>query len=494
MKRVKSLRVIATIVILMAIASGVAMASERVEPAKPGVAVEPNQVLFGVASVAGDLVLSVSGPRGILTQQKFKVGTKPTISIVDQNGNTLPDGRYKYEIKLIPHVDDETAAILKVARESGDTGAVYRLRAENRIPSSGLVTSGSLSVVNGAFVAPDQKEPTEDSSAAQGLDSLAKDVLHYDDAIITGSLCIGFDCANGESFGYDTLKLKENNLRLFFEDTSAGSFPTGDWRIRINDTTSGGGSYFAVEDGTNGRTPFRIETGSPNHSLYVEDYGRVGLGTSIPYVELHIVDGDSPTIRLDQDGSSGWTAQRWDIAGNETNFFIRDVTNGSKLPFRIFPGSESQSLEIKPTGVEVNVAFSAVSDVNKKTGLTPVDPTGTLEKVAALPVTTWSFKTDPAGATHLGPTAQDFYQIFDLGSDDRHIAPLDVAGVALAAIQGLNNKLEATDDSIQRDAEILKSENAVLKSRLAEVEKQNAELEDRLAELERLLGSKSHPI
>ena len=77
---------------------------------------------------------------------------------------------------------------------------------------------------------------------------------------------------------------------------------------------------------------------------------RVGLGTSIPYVELHIVDGDSPTIRLDQDGSSGWTAQRWDLCGNETNFFIRDVTNGSKLCFRIQPNTPSNTLCMRSTG------------------------------------------------------------------------------------------------------------------------------------------------
>jgi hypothetical protein len=208
-------------------------------------------------------------------------------------------------------------------------------------PSRALRQTGSFSVENGSIVTP--------NGAQEGL-SRTQDILHYDDVIITGSLCVGWDCVNGESFGYDTVKLKENNLRLYFEDTSAGSFPSGDWRIRINDTTSGGASYFAIEDGTNGRTPFRIETGAPTHSLYVEDYGRVGLGTSIPYVELHIVDGDSPTIRLDQDGSSGWTAQRWDLCGNETNFFIRDVTNGSKLCFRIQPNTPSSTLNLKSNG------------------------------------------------------------------------------------------------------------------------------------------------
>jgi hypothetical protein len=143
----------------------------------------------------------------------------------------------------------------------------------------------------------------------------------------------------------------------------------------------------------------------------------------------------------------------------------------------------SGNLLVTPTNVEVNVAFSAVSDVNKKTGLTPVDPSDTLEKVADLPVTTWSFKDDPSATTHLGPTAQDFYQLFELGSDDRHIAPLDVAGVALAAIQGLNAKAEVSEAK----QESLEIENAILTRRLAEVEKQNAEIKDRLAKLESLL-------
>ena len=176
------------------------------------------------------------------------------------------------------------------------------------------------------------------------------DVLHYDDVITTGSHCVGFDCANGESFGYDTIKLKENNLQFFFDDTSTGSFPANDWRIVINDTTSGGANYFAIQDATNSRTPFKIEANAPANSLYVEDYGRVGLGTAIPYVELHIVDGDSPTVRLDQDGSSGWAAQSWDVCGNETNFFIRDVTNGSKLCFRIQPNTPSNTLCLRNTG------------------------------------------------------------------------------------------------------------------------------------------------
>jgi Chaperone of endosialidase len=63
-----------------------------------------------------------------------------------------------------------------------------------------------------------------------------------------------------------------------------------------------------------------------------------------------VADGDSPTMRLEQNGSSGFTPQTWDVAGNETNFFIRDATNGSKLPFKIKPGAPTNSLFVAANG------------------------------------------------------------------------------------------------------------------------------------------------
>jgi hypothetical protein len=277
----------------------------------------------------------VSGPDGYLTEKVFKPGE----TAIFETAN-LDQGLYKYEAWPLPVVTPEVRAIMDKARQAGDLGAIEKLVAEGKLPGERSVKSGTFRIQGKGSVV-DSTVPEEHST---------KDVLHYDDVIITGSLCVGFDCANGESFGYSTIKLKENNLQLHFEDTSVGSFPTGDWKIQINDTTSGGASYFTVWDINGGRRVATFEAGAPSHSLYVEDYGRVGLGTSIPYVELHIVDGDSPTIRLDQDGSSGWTAQRWDLCGNETNFFIRDVTNGSKLCFRIQPNTPSNTLCMRSTG------------------------------------------------------------------------------------------------------------------------------------------------
>lgn len=181
-----------------------------------------------------------------------------------------------------------------------------------------------------------------------GLGSIAAaDQVFLDDVIVNGSLCVGLDCVNGESFGFDTIRLKENNLRIKFQDTStSASFPSNDWQLTANDSSNGGANKFSIDDVSGSKTPFTVEAGAPSHSLYVDDGGRIGLGTSTPVVEIHSKDGDTPTLRLEQDGSSGFTAQTWDMAGNEANFFIRDATNGSQLPFRIQTGADTNSLYI----------------------------------------------------------------------------------------------------------------------------------------------------
>ncbi|WP_135507065.1 hypothetical protein [Roseovarius aestuariivivens] len=171
------------------------------------------------------------------------------------------------------------------------------------------------------------------------------------DVEIRGSLCVGTDCSFSENFGFDTLRLKENNLRVHFNDTSSsGSFPNVDWRITINDSNNGGGNYFRIDSADNNASPFQIDYGAPNNSLRVDANGDIGIGVDNPVTEVQIADGDTPTVRLEQNGTSGWTPQTWDLAGNETNFFLRDVTNGSQLPFRVKPNAGNNALVLNPGG------------------------------------------------------------------------------------------------------------------------------------------------
>ncbi len=189
----------------------------------------------------------------------------------------------------------------------------------------------------------------------------AADQVILDDLIVDGSICAGFDCVNGESFGFDTLRLKENNLRIKFQDTStSASFPSNDWQITANDSSNGGQNKFSIDDIDGARTPFTIEAGARSHALYVDDGGRIGIGTSTPVSNIHVVTGNTPTLRLEQNGSSGFTPQTWDVAGNEANFFIRDATNGSTLPIRLRPGAPSSAIDIAATG-NVGMGITAPS-------------------------------------------------------------------------------------------------------------------------------------
>ena len=130
-------------------------------------------------------------------------------------------------------------------------------------------------------------------------------------------------------------------------------------------------------------------------------------------------------------------------------------------------------------GVSVTGGFAFSSDRDMKTGFEALDAQAVLARVAALPLTSWSYKAD-TGARHFGPMAQDFHAAFALGGgDDKHINVGDEGGVALAAIQGLNQKLDA------RAAEL---ENA-MKSKNDEIERlklDNSNLEKRLSALEKL--------
>jgi len=130
----------------------------------------------------------------------------------------------------------------------------------------------------------------------------------------------------------------------------------------------------------------------------------------------------------------------------------------------------TQRLLANSTGVTVNGTFNNSSDRNAKQDFAPISPAQMLDKVAQLPVSEWSYKEDPQ-TRHVGPVAQDFYSVFNIGTDDKHIAPIDEGGVALAAIQGLNQKLT------EKNADIL------------QLKRQNDSLANRLKELEQLVQS-----
>ncbi|MGY6555007.1 MAG: tail fiber domain-containing protein [Wenzhouxiangella sp.] len=108
-----------------------------------------------------------------------------------------------------------------------------------------------------------------------------------------------------------------------------------------------------------------------------------------------------------------------------------------------------------------------------KTDFLAVDPLEILDRLIQLPMSTWTYLSAPENGRHLGPIAEEFHASFGLGSDSDSITTVDASGVALAAIQGLNQRLEA--------------ENAALRNQNAEQDAAIAELRAELNELRGLL-------
>ncbi|MCB1096451.1 MAG: tail fiber domain-containing protein [Verrucomicrobiae bacterium] len=312
--------------------------------------------------------LRVTGPGIEPFEASFAEGEPVSFGFYDEEKALWADGLYKWELTANPKIPANTREVMDAIRSESAPIDVNNLLKDTGIVNEDqeMAQSGTFRIVEGKVVPPAtdlelrRQQILSARAEAKGFagdqDPLPngvqlRDQVIADDLIVQNSIAVGQDANNGENFGFDTIRLKENNLRIKFDDTSnSGSFPNNDWQLTANDSTNGGANKFSIDDITSGRTPFTVEAGAPSNSLFVDDGGRVGLGTATPVVELHIPDGDTPTIRLEQDGSSGFTAQTWDVAGNETNFFVRDVTNGSKLPFKIRPNAPDNSLYIDTDG------------------------------------------------------------------------------------------------------------------------------------------------
>ena len=142
----------------------------------------------------------------------------------------------------------------------------------------------------------------------------------------------------------------------------------------------------------------------------------------------------------------------------ERFFTDKDATTGAELA----PGSGS---------------WSMLSDRNAKENFARTNPREVLDKLASLPLATWNYKAQGEAIRHIGPVAQDFHAAFGVGEDERRISSVDADGVALAAIQGLNQKVE--------------QENRALRAELDAKEVQIQELKKGLAGLRELIEQRS---
>jgi len=277
---------------VLAVAAVVSTAQTRDQGAEPVAA--GASVQWSVAFERGGATLTVSRPDGIVIREEFAAGETPSFN-GSAKGGSLPDGTYSWQIVFAPRS-------MKTRDAATPEGVVLADEAQGR------VVSGTFSVVNGAIRLP-RELPERAPKAAAEVVATPEDQVIPDDLIVQGSTCVGLDCVNNESFGFDTIRLKENNTRIKFEDTSTGSFPTTDWQLTANDSASGGASKFSIEDITGARVPFTVTGGAATNSIFVDSTGRVGFRTSTPVLDLHVNPSHTPPMPLERNNPGGFPAQ-----------------------------------------------------------------------------------------------------------------------------------------------------------------------------------------
>ena len=196
-------------------------------------------------------------------------------------------------------------------------------------------------------------------------------------------------------------------------------------------------------------------TSAANNEFAVRASGGVRLAT--PY--LQISGGGGESAYIGGDGGGG------------------DVEIGSRNPGIMNVGFWN-SAAFSHMNV-YGLTFNPGSDRNLKQDFKAVDPLAILDKVVSLPVTEWAYKAD-SQTRHLGPVAQDFMAAFNLGSSDKSIATVDADGVALSAIQGLNQKLEQKLEETRAGLRQRELENAELRRELSELRQIVGQLAERL--------------
>ena len=472
-----------------------AAASVRAAPLAidlPGVSIP----LDTQAATFAGATLTVSGPNGIIAQHALGPADGGRFKLPE--ASAFGDGQYRYRIDLAaPH-------------QATRAGSSANGRAATTTPSaSPAPIEGSFRVENGhLFVRGATPGATEPEAIATHGATVSPavtpdNVVTPDNQIVQGSLCVGLDCTAGETWGFDTIRIKENNTRIHFMDTSTSpGLPNTNWQLTANDSVSGGLNKFSIEDLTNSTVPFTVLAQAPTNALYVASDGKVGLRTSAPGLDLHIATSDTPGVRLEQNPSGGFTAQTWDIAGNEANFFVRDLTAGSHLPFRIRPGAPTSSIDIAASGYVGFGTASPTANLDVSTNVDPAAPVSVLRvantnsgiagaqqdrfvvdssgnvlargtisqlssrfskenfrdtdgsellaKLEQLPISSWNYRGAPKQERHLGPVAEDFRAAFGLGASERYVSVTDEAGVALASVKALQLEVKQRDERIEQ--------------------------------------------
>jgi hypothetical protein len=236
--------------------------------------------------------------------------------------------------------------------------------------------------------------------------------------------------------------------------------------------------------------------GFAQSSIEVTPGGNVGVGTATPTTKLHVFGTDSgvtSTKLLVENATSGAAVQRelFELRNKGgASFIIEDTTVPERWSFASFSNSFIVNNQANggveytfgPTGTLViagNLIANGViypSSRVLKDDFQKVDGRDVLARLAEMPVTEWRYKSDVAASRHIGPMAEDFRSTFKLGAEGAGLNVGDVAGVTIAAVQGLWLELRDQKTAAEEQHKVLTELQQVVQEQRQLIDELRAQL------------------
>ncbi len=165
------------------------------------------------------------------------------------------------------------------------------------------------------------------------------------------------------------------------------------------------------------------------------------------------------------------TLGAWGAPGLQANTFNVRATGGFYFVSGIgASGSPTSGCTLGSGGT----GWACASDRAVKEGIHAIKPRQVLDRLLAMPVSTWSMIG--TGVQQMGPMSQDFFKAFNLGKTDKAINSVDAQGVAFAAIQGLNQKLQSEVAKLAGDSKSKDAKISALEKKASEIDALKTEL------------------
>jgi len=264
-------------------------------------------------------------------------------------------------------------------------------------------------------------------------------------------------CINGTQ--WDAANIGEYSVAMG-QDVRASAANATAFGLR---TTAAQVTSFAAGDGA-------IATGAASVALGYHAHTNARQGSFV-FSDRSSVD----TLRAGVNHSANWR-----VSGGFRIFTASNLATGVTIQSGATVSNWGHSNAVISTSTGAILTTGGVwqnaSDVHRKRGFADVSGEDVLMRLRALPIQTWSYRVDANDVRHLGPTAQDFHQVFGYGDSAESIATVDADGVALAAIQGLHKLLGDKDAQIaaMRDEQSRQADRIeALERQLRQLLKQN---------------------